>query len=140
MRLQNLFYRRAMLEILSVCPEVTLGQPKVIEYLMENPRARQRDIATACVIEPPSLTSILCRMENVGLVARIRETGNLRAVLVSLTPKGRIIGQKMHFAFEKADQTALFSFSEEDSALLLSLMKRVEGNLERLPKLPRSSN
>ena len=39
--------------------KLTLGQPKVLDYLWENNGAMQKDIAKGCHIEPASLSTIL---------------------------------------------------------------------------------
>ena len=42
---------------------LTLGQPKVLDYLKDHDGASQKEIAAGCLIEAGSLTSILNRME-----------------------------------------------------------------------------
>lgn len=42
---------------------LTLGQPKVLDYLKHHDGANQKEIAAGCHIEAGSLTSILNRME-----------------------------------------------------------------------------
>ena len=49
---------------------LTLGQPKVLDYLKEHNGASQKEIAKGCHIEAGSLTSILNRMEDKGIVER----------------------------------------------------------------------
>lgn len=49
---------------------LTLGQPKVLDYLQDHDGANQAEIARACHIEPASLTSVLNRMEEKALVER----------------------------------------------------------------------
>ena len=41
---------------------LTLGQPKVLDYLKNHDGASQKEIAAGCFIEAGSLTSILNRM------------------------------------------------------------------------------
>ena len=43
---------------------LTLGQPKVLDYLKDHDGASQKEIAAGCLIEAGSLTSILNRMED----------------------------------------------------------------------------
>ena len=47
---------------------LTLGQPKVLDYLKSHDGASQKEIAAGCFIEAGSLTSILNRMEEKGLI------------------------------------------------------------------------
>ena len=57
---------------------LTLGQPKVLDYLKDHDGASQKEIAAGCLIEAGSLTSILNRMEEKGLIERKMLNGNRR--------------------------------------------------------------
>lgn len=48
---------------------LTLGQPKILDYLKDHDGASQKEIAAGCFIEAGSLTSILNRMEEKGLMS-----------------------------------------------------------------------
>lgn len=64
---------------------LTLGQPKVLDYLKEHDGASQKEIAAGCVIEAGSLTSILNRMEEKGLIERRMLNGNRRTFHIFMT-------------------------------------------------------
>ena len=49
---------------------LTIGQPKVLEYLAGHDGASQIEIARACHIEAATLTSVLNRMEEKTLIER----------------------------------------------------------------------
>ena len=49
---------------------LTLGQPKVLDYLKDHDGVSQKEIAAGCLIEAGSLTSILNRMEEKDLIER----------------------------------------------------------------------
>ena len=68
---------------------LTIGQPKVLDYLKEHDGSNQKEIARACFLEAGSLTSILNRMEEKGLVERRMLNGNRRSFHVFLTENGR---------------------------------------------------
>ena len=68
---------------------LTMGQPKVLEYLMEHDGAEQKEIAVGCHVEAPSLTSILNRMERDGLIERRMLHGNRRSYHIFVTAKGK---------------------------------------------------
>ena len=57
---------------------LTLGQPKVLDYLKDRDGASQKEIAAGCLIEAGSLTSILNRMEEKDLIERKMLNGNRR--------------------------------------------------------------
>ena len=57
---------------------LTIGQPKVLDYLKDHDGASQKEIARGCHIEPGTLTSLLNRMAESGLVDRRMLHGNRR--------------------------------------------------------------
>ena len=101
------------------------GQPKVLECLMERGESNQKAIADYCEIEQATVGSILTRMERDGLVARNQREGNRRSLYVSLTPKGREMGERMAEVFRRADALAAAGLSEEERTLLPALLKKV---------------
>ena len=69
--------------------ELTMGQPKVLDYLKDHDGACQKDIAAGCHIEPASITAVLSGMENKGYIQRSTKSGDRRSLYVYLTDKGR---------------------------------------------------
>ena len=67
---------------------LTSGQPKVLDYLRDHNGANQKEIAAACHIEPGSLTSVLNRMEEKGLIERRMLDGNRRTFYIFMTDEG----------------------------------------------------
>ena len=71
--------------------KLTLGQPKVLDYLQQNNGAMQKDIAKGCHIEPASLSTILNGMEKHGLITRNIDKQNRRNINIFMTEKGKEI-------------------------------------------------
>ena len=46
------------------------GQPKILEFLLENDGCTQKEIGKGCVLDKSTVTSLLSRMEENGLVSR----------------------------------------------------------------------
>lgn len=108
---------------------LSLGQPKILDYLREHDGSVQKDIADACHIEPASLTSILSGMERAELIMREMRGGNRRSLYVSLTAKGKEMSERVENEFSNIEQAALKGFSDEEKALLNALLLRVRRNL-----------
>ena len=68
---------------------LTSGQPKILDYLSDHDGASQKDIAHGCHIEPGTLTTLLNRMEEIGLVERRMLGGNRRSFYVFMTDLGK---------------------------------------------------
>lgn len=111
---------------------LTAGQPKILEYLGEHDGAVQKEIANACFIEPATVTSLLARMENSGLVTREMKKENRRYLHVFLTPKGRDAVHQVKRAFEVAERSVFENFSQEEEAIFLNLLRRIHHNLKRV--------
>ena len=102
---------------------LTMGQPKVLEYLMEHDGAEQKEIAAGCHVEASSLTSILNRMERDGLIERRMLHGNRRSYHIFVTAKalqkwktahsrGSPRRKKRHFSTRSRFCTRICSISE----------------------------
>lgn len=68
---------------------LTIGQPKVLDYLKDHDGSSQKDIARACFIEAGSLTTILNGMEEKGLIERRTLNGNRRSYHIFMTDEGK---------------------------------------------------
>ena len=80
---------------------LSTGQPKVLDHLRYHNGASQKDIAHACHIEPASLTSILNRMEEKGLIERKMLNGNRRTFHIFMTESGKKNQKLVEENFEK---------------------------------------
>ena len=109
---------------------LTLGQPKVLDYLYDHDGANQAEIARACHIEPASLTSVLNRMEEKMLVERRTQQADRRSFSVYLTPQGRQLAKKVGEAFERLEQKAFQGVSQADREQFLKVFRQVRGNLK----------
>lgn len=74
---------------------LTEQQWRVIRALSEHEEMEPRQICEACQILSPSLTGVLARMEELGLVKRERMADDQRRVLVRLTPKSEDIALRI---------------------------------------------
>ncbi len=74
---------------------LTEQQWRIIRALSENERLEPREICSICQILSPSLTGVLLRMEEMGLVVRRRMEEDQRRVIVRLTPKSEAIVKQM---------------------------------------------
>ena len=66
---------------------VTEQQWRILRTLSEMEQLEPREICEHCHILSPSMTGVLSRMEEMGLVSRVRMPEDQRRVIVRLTPK-----------------------------------------------------
>ena len=108
---------------------LTIGQPKVLDYLKDHDGAGQKEIARGCQIEPGTLTTILNRMEDAGLVERRMLNGNRRSLYVFLTEKGKGQLKLVTEAFSAMEEKAFQDISETERATFMRLMHRIYENI-----------
>ena len=61
------------------------GQPKVLEYLHEHDGCTQKQLGEGCALDKSSITGLLTRMDQQGLVRRQTAADDRRVSLVCLT-------------------------------------------------------
>lgn len=123
-------FSRKVFEVLSG-RNLSVGQPKILEYLYSHDGAIQKEIAEACLIEPATVTSLLSRMEKNGLIKRKSKEGDKRYMCVFLTDMGKENAGISIEALSNIEQTALHGFSEEEKSQFVSFLKRVNNNLKK---------
>ena len=97
---------------------LTLGQPKVLDYLKNHDGASQKEIAAGCFIEAGSLTSILNRMEEKGLIERRMLNGNRRTFHIFMTE-----------AFVEIEEAAWKDISPEEAEAFMKIYHKIYSNL-----------
>ena len=108
---------------------LTLGQPKVLDYLKDHDGASQKEIAAGCLIEAGSLTSILNRMEEKGLIQRRILNGNRRTFHVFMTETGKKNQKLVEEAFVKIEAAACKEISLEETEIFMKVCEKIYSNL-----------
>lgn len=108
---------------------LTLGQPKILDYLREHEGENQKTIAEYCEIESATLGSILLRMENKGYIERRQKSGNRRSLYVYLTDKGKQKAEEMNRIFIDADSKAESTLTDAEVKELKRMLLKICTNL-----------
>ncbi len=108
---------------------LTIGQPKVLDYLKDHDGSNQKEIAKACFLEAGSLTSILNRMEEKGLVERRMLNGNRRSFHVFLTESGKKNQKLVEEMFLEIEKDALDGISSEEFEAFMAVYQKIYENL-----------
>lgn len=104
---------------------LTTGQPKVLDHLKEHDGASQKEIAAACHIEAGSLTTLLNRMAEKGLIERRMLHGNRRTFYIFLTAYGRQMQQEVDAAFAALEEAALCGMTAAERTALTEALEGV---------------
>ena len=111
---------------------LTSGQPKVLDYLKDHDGASQKDIAHGCHIEPGTLTTLLNRMEELGLVERRMLGSNRRSYYVFMTDLGKSKLKLVTDAFNELEKEAFSDISAEDRENFMDLFRKIYKNTTHL--------
>lgn len=128
---QMLIQKKLMEQIRS--SGLTLGQPKVLDYLKDHNGASQKEIAARCHIEAGSLTSILNRMEEKKLIERKMLNGNRRTYYIFLTGYGEKCISLINNSFETIEQQAFEGISPEEQKAFMDTLTKIYNNLDHSP-------
>lgn len=133
MATQSLFQRSVMAELNG--SGLTAGQPKVLDYLGRHDGSVQKDIAAGCQIDPATLTGLLNRMEEKGLIRRCNEGGNRRSLHVYLTEQGWTKQREVRKTMERQSEVVQAGLSEEQRVQLLDSLYKVCANMTDMEDL-----
>ena len=79
-----------------------------------------------------TLTAMLARMEDSGLITRDNSLVDKRQVIISLTDKARGLQDKYEQVSEKMNQLFYRGMTQEDADILDGLLERVLANMQEL--------
>ena len=131
---QALLHKRLLNGLSDTC--LTLGQPKVLDYLKEHNGVSQKEIAAGCHIEAASLTSILSRMEEKGMIERKMLNGNRRSLYVFLTDFGKELCDMVEQEFRNIEEIVFAGITEEERQNFMDTFTKIYGNLTSSPDAP----
>ena len=131
---QALLHKRLLNGLSDNC--LTLGQPKVLDYLKEHNGASQKEIAAGCHIEAASLTSILSRMEEKGMIERKMLNGNRRSLYVFLTDFGKELCDTVEQEFRNIEEIAFAGITDEERKDFMDTFMKIYGNLTSFSDVP----
>ena len=97
----------------------------VLGLLMEREHASPGEIAESLDLQKPTITGLLNRMIRDNLVIRKNDKSSRRSLVITLSPKGRKVGEKAYVVLRNADT---------------ALDKIFDGNLENLKEEVKSIN
>ena len=104
-------------------------QSTLRDYLKNHDGASQKEIAAGCFIEAGSLTSILNRMEEKGLIERRMLNGNRRTFHIFMTEAGRKSQKLVEAAFVEIEENAWKDISSEEAETFMKIYHKIYYNL-----------
>ena len=97
----------------------------VLTSLAEQGAASQADLGRRLWIDRSDLHALLGELEQDGLVARVRDAGDRRRNVVTLTPAGKAALARLDERVDSAQRVLLEPLSAKERRELIRLLKRV---------------
>jgi MarR family transcriptional regulator for hemolysin len=101
----------------------------ILSSLKSDERRTQLDLARAVGIEGPTLTRHLDGLEDNGIVRRVRDGGDRRAVRVELTAKGEKLFQTLREAVIAFNRDLTAGLTEAELERVRKTLARLEQNV-----------
>jgi DNA-binding MarR family transcriptional regulator len=110
-----------------------VGEPmqlKTVEFTvlmlaLANAELTQKNLATTLALPAPNLTLLLDRLQQRGLLARVRSETDRRAQRIQLTGKGAALARRAKTAAATMEQELLRRLSPAEGAMLFELLRKV---------------
>lgn len=110
---------------------ITATQSRVLGYVLRNPGIRQRSLAELIEVEPITLSRMISRLEQSGLIVRSADPTDRRARLLDLTPLAEPLLDELRKTARAVVAEATDGFSTAEREQLTNLVERVRSNLSR---------
>ena len=105
------------------------GAYLVLSVLAVNDGINQLEVVRATHLRPPTVSVILKRMEEEGIVERKPNPEDMRSLNVYLTETGRRLDREKIESIKKIEAVALEGLDDADTAILMELLSRIRDNL-----------
>ena len=108
---------------------LTAPQRLALRFIGRNPGVTFGMLAELLHLHPGTVTGIVQRLEEIGLVARERSTEDVRRMHLTLTAKGRSVDRRRKGTVEAAVRRALADFNTARIAEASRVMERLAAEL-----------
>lgn len=106
-----------------------IGQEILLMYLWETEGLTPSELAELVVVEPPTLTKMLQRLEKAGILERRPDENDARSYKVYLTEAGRTLQEPVTHIWNVLEKRILTDMTLEEQLLLRRLLLQVRRNL-----------
>ena len=119
---------------------VTRAQWKALFRLEREPGLRQIELADMLDIEPITLSRIVDRLEESGLVERLADPSDRRAWRLHVTARAQPLIAKLHAIADEMIADAFAGIDPKDIEITRAVLARARENASRAAPINRASN
>lgn len=92
----------------------------------------QRELAEQMQISPCALSVRIKKLESDGYITRSSKSGDSRINDVKITERGQGVVKRSHAIFKKVDSAMINGLSEDEIAVFMQCLEKINGNLIEL--------
>ena len=111
------------------------GQPKILDFLTTHQGCTQKEIGEGCVLDKSSVTGLLLRMEEAGLVRRESCSQDRRVVRLYLTERGMEEARWVQEVFDRVDAIGWGDIPQEEQEQFMKTFRKIISNFENREEL-----
>ena len=108
---------------------LSIAMWRVLAALSNRGEQRQIDLVDMTSIDASTMSRLVTRLVRMGLVTRSRSATSNREVVIELSPKGRVLVQRLIPIAKKLEQTASAGLPAKDLAVAKRALGRMYDNL-----------
>jgi DNA-binding MarR family transcriptional regulator len=127
-QVRDAMWARMAEELDTLGHELTFSQYMTLKKLADG-TAGVTDLARAVDLNPGAMTRLLDKLEAKGLIARVADAGDRRALNIHLTEAGLAIWQDINQCGMRVRERAMHGMSEAERDQLTRLITQVRDNL-----------
>ena len=127
-QLRDAMWARMAEELATLGHDLTFSQYITLKKLADG-TAGVTDLARAAEVNPGAMTRLLDKLEAKGLISRVADTGDRRAINIHLTDAGLVIWQDINQCGMRVRERAMHDMSDAEREQLTALLTRVRNNL-----------
>jgi DNA-binding MarR family transcriptional regulator len=126
--IRTAFWSQMETELLAAGHELNFSQFITLKHLAEG-TASVTDLATAAQLNPGAMTRLLDKLEQRGMLARVADPNDRRALRIHLTEAGVAIWNDINHCGQRVRERATHGMSDGDRETLIRLLMQVRDNL-----------
>lgn len=119
---------------------VTGPQWRLLAHLRRSPGIKQAPLAELLEVEPISLSRMIDRLQEAGLVERRADPNDRRAWCLHLTADCTPLVDRIYDVADALHVEMLTGISAKEQETLRGILDRIRGNLSPLPELRKAAN
>lgn len=106
------------------------GQEFVLAQLAETDGCSQSYLAEALSVKPPTITKIVRKLEDSGLIERCQDPDDARVQQVFLTEEGKDMIEPIEACWNRGEEVLLDGFTTEERLLLRRMLIQIQENID----------